>query len=161
VSRDSDRSNVEVFAADLLSPEIQGLISELNAELTDRYPEEGANHFRLDAQEVAPGRGRVFLARRGKAAIACGAVRLLDDRRTGEIKRMYVVPAERGLGVGARMLAALETAARELGANRLVLETGERQIEAIALYERAGFQRIARFGEYESSPLSICMEKLL
>jgi GNAT superfamily N-acetyltransferase len=51
--------------------------------------------------------------------------------------------------------------ARELGVARIVLETGERQPEAIALYEHCGFVKIPRFGEYTDSPLSICMEKTL
>jgi GNAT superfamily N-acetyltransferase len=77
----------------------------------------------------------------------------------GEIKRMYVCPAARGLGIGRAVLDALEAEARALGLTRLVLETGVRQPEAIALYERVGYARIAAFGEYVDSPLSVCMGK--
>jgi GNAT superfamily N-acetyltransferase len=78
-----------------------------------------------------------------------------------EIKRMYVVPAWRGRRVGAVILTALAAEACALGVSRLVLETGERQPEAIALYRRAGFTVIPRFGEYVDSALSLCMEKSL
>jgi ribosomal protein S18 acetylase RimI-like enzyme len=63
--------------------------------------------------------------------------------------------------VGRAILDALVAEARALGATRVVLETGVRQHEAMALYERAGFARIERFGEYVDSPLSICMARAL
>jgi putative acetyltransferase len=144
----------------LRAPEVQALIAALNAELEGRYPEDGANHFRLDEDEVAPGRGVVVAAYRGGEPVGCGAVRKIDET-TAELKRMYVAPAARGLGLGGRLLDALEHEARALGVTRLVLETGERQHEAIRLYERAGFARTERFGEYVGSPLSLCMEKRL
>lgn len=136
------------------------LIAALNLELTKQYPEEGATHFRLDADEVADGRGALLVARREGVAIACGAVRLLDAR-TAELKRMYVIPAARGEGVSRQLLAALEQEARQLGATRLVLETGVRQVAALRLYESSGFVHIERYGEYTLSPLSRCLEKQL
>jgi len=57
------------------------------------------------------------------------------------------------------VLRALEDEARRLEVGRIVLETGERQIEALALYRSSGFVRIPAFGEYVGSPLSVCMEK--
>jgi putative acetyltransferase len=134
------------------------LIRELNAELSARYPEDGACHFRLDPYEVGPGRGAFLVARIDGAPVACGAVRLIDPT-TGEVKRMYTRASVRGQGVARAVLAELARAARDLGASRLVLETGVRQPEAIALYERAGFTPIAPFGEYIDSPLSVCMAR--
>jgi GNAT superfamily N-acetyltransferase len=149
-----------VERADILSSEAQGLILRLNQELAAMYPEEGANHFRLDPAEVAPGRGGFFMARADEV-LGCGAVRLLDDGRA-EVKRMFVVPTARGRGVGRAILTALVDEARALGAASVVLETGIRQLEAIALYERAGFSRIAPWGEYiASAATSICMMKPL
>ena len=75
---------------------------------------------------------------------------------------MYVAPTARGKGIGRTILRELEAEARRLGACRLVLETGPRQPEAIAVYERAGFVRIPLFGEYLNTPhpdLSVCMAK--
>ena len=142
------------------SPVAQQLIAALNAELSARYPEAGANHFRLDPQEVAPGRGAFLVIREGERAIGCGAIRRLESG-AAEIKRMFVVPDRRGHGVGRQVLEALEEAARGLGANRLVLETGVRQPDAIALYRKCGFTVIPAFGEYIGSELSLCMSKTL
>jgi GNAT superfamily N-acetyltransferase len=149
-----------VGAASLESALARELIAALNAELSARYPEDGANHFRLDASEVGPGRGAFLVACVGGEPAGCGAVRRLEDG-VAEIKRMYVRPAQRGRGVGAVLLAALEAEARQLGARRLVLETGSRQPEALALYRRAGFGVVPAFGEYVDSPLSVFMAKEL
>ena len=136
------------------------LIMALNAELAHRYPEPGANHFRLDADEVMPGRGAFVIARTERTPLGCGAIRKMDAA-TAEIKRMYVVPKHRGLGVGHAILQKLEAVARDLGVTRIVLETGERQPESVLLYQRFGFVQIPWFGEYIGSPLSVCMEKTL
>jgi putative acetyltransferase len=154
----SAQGSLTIQRFDILAPEARTLIDALNAELSSRYPEPGANHFRLDPDEVADGRGAFLIASRTGMAIGCGAIRTIEDR-TGEIKRMYVSPEERGCRVGRALLAALEAEARALGMARLVLETGERQPEAIALYEREGFSRVEPFGEYVHSPLSVCMAK--
>jgi GNAT superfamily N-acetyltransferase len=155
----------EIRRALLADPIARTLIAALNAELLGRYPEEGATHSRLDPDEVASGRGAFVVAWRDHAAIGCGAVRRLDEDVAGvgaaELKRMYVVPSARGGGVGAAILAALEGVAQALGVTRLVLETGERQPEALALYRRTGFVEIPRFGAYVESALSVCMAKTL
>ncbi|HEY4370180.1 MAG TPA: GNAT family N-acetyltransferase [Steroidobacteraceae bacterium] len=143
------------------SPVVAELILALNAELEERYPEEGANHFRLDPAEVAPGRGVFLVAYADGVAAGCGAVRV-NGPGIAEIKRMFVVPAYRGRGIAGQVLAQLEVHARELGVRQLVLETGVRQPESIAVYRRAGFDEIPLFGEYLNSPLtSLCMGKWL
>ena len=142
------------------SPAVQALISALDAEIRERYPEENANFFRLDAGETAPGRGAFLVATVDGEVVGCGAVRRLNDT-DAEIKRMYVTPSSRGHGTGRALLAALEGEARSLGATRLVLETGERLFEAVALYERSGFTMIPPFNEYVGARLSLCMGKEL
>ena len=74
---------------------------------------------------------------------------------------MYVVPQRRGEGLSRHLLAALETAAADLGWNRLRLETGPLQVEAIGLYGRSGYVRIDPFGAYVGSADSLCFEKKL
>ena len=75
---------------------------------------------------------------------------------------MFVAPSQRGRGLGRAILDRLADEARMLGARRLVLETGTRQREALALYERAGFVPIPLFGEYVNSPAtSLCLAKEL
>jgi putative acetyltransferase len=160
MSEAADPGAVIVRRTDILSPAARALVEALNAELSGRYPEAGATHFRLDPDEVADGRGAFLVASRSGQPVGCGAVRRID-RRTGELKRMYVRPEERGRGVGRLLLDALEAEARALGLGRLVLETGVRQSEAMALYRRTGFSGIPPFGEYVGSPLSVCMAKEL
>lgn len=77
----------------------------------------------------------------------------------GELKRMYVRPETRGLGIGRRILEALEVHACGVGLTILRLETGVSQPEALALYERAGYCRCEAYGDYQPDPLSVFMEK--
>ena len=151
---------LEIRRADLLSPVVQQLICALNDELEALYPEEGANHFRLDPEEVADGRGAFLVAHIDGQPVGCGAVRRIEPT-VAEIKRMYVAPEARGRGVGRQVLLELEAEARRLGATRLVLETGPRQAEALALYRRAGFVEVPNFGEYVGCEFSVCMAKEL
>jgi GNAT superfamily N-acetyltransferase len=134
------------------------LIHALNAELSAQYPEVGATHFRLDPEEVEPERGAFLVAHAGGEAVGCGAIRRIDAD-TAEVKRMYVDPGARGRGIGRLMLTALEAEARRLGVRWIVLETGQRQTEALGLYASAGYLRIPAFGEYLASPLSVCFGK--
>lgn len=78
-----------------------------------------------------------------------------------ELKRMYVVPAHRGRGVSTALLAAAEDAARSRGVRRIVLQTGDRQPDAVRVYEREGYTRIPIFPPYERLTFSICMAKAL
>ena len=150
--------SIDIRRDDIRSSLAVSLILALNSELSSCYPEEGANHFRLEADEVAEGRGAFLVAYADGKPLGCGAIRRLDAD-TAEIKRIYVTPAARGRGVGRAILIALEAESRRLGVRQIVLETGERQPEALALYTGAGFARIPPFGEHIGSPLSVCMAK--
>ena len=165
-----DSEAVDIAPVILTSPVAVALIQALNSELAARYPEPGATHFRLDPDEVAPGAGVFVVARIGGRAVGCGALRCLREpalvrelgEAVGELKRMYVAPEMRGHGIGRALLARLEDEARALGLTRLVLETGTRQAEALALYRSAGYAAIPAYGEYAASPAtSVCLTKLL
>lgn len=93
--------------------------------------------------EMAPPHGSfvILSALANGSALACGGVRRLADGLC-EIKRMYVVPEARGLGLGRRLLDALEDEARRLGYARVRLDTGPRQAAARSIYEGAGYRRI-------------------
>jgi len=93
-------------------------------------------------------------------AIGCGGVCRFDGTRA-ELKRMYVVPEARGRGLGRLLLVELEAEARRLGYARIVLETGDRQPEALGLYASAGYERIPCYGIYATRALSMCFEKTL
>jgi GNAT superfamily N-acetyltransferase len=78
-----------------------------------------------------------------------------------EIKRMFVDAKVRGNGIGRRLLAAAERRATELGTHRLVLQTGDRQPDAVALYSRTGYSPIPVYAPYEALTFSHCFEKHL
>lgn len=90
----------------------------------------------------------------------CGGIKIFPDDY-GEVKRMWVRPQFRGLGLGKAMLNYLAEYARSHQLNLLRLETGIYEIEAIGLYERFGFQRRTPFGEYKEDPLSVYFEKTI
>jgi GNAT superfamily N-acetyltransferase len=143
----------------------QRLVAEVQAEYVVRYGSEDATP--LDSAELDPPGGAFFVAYRDGEPVATGAWRLRDDvevygtRRTAEVKRMYVAPSARGLGVARRLLARLEMTATAVGAEAMILETGTAQPEAMALYESSGYARIENFGHYKWSPQNRCYGRRL
>ncbi len=126
--------------------------------MTALYPAE-SNHL-VDAEALAT-EGVVFLvARRAGKAMGTVSYRPLDDRHA-EMKRMFVDASARGLGLGRRLLVALEAEARTRGVRRISLETGISQPEAIGLYRAAGYVDCAPFADYRPDPLSLFMTKAL
>ena len=142
------------------SDDARRLIAGLDAGLAAIYPPAQRFGPNLKPEHLEGGRGTFLVARDSGLAVGCGAIRLLDAT-SAEVKRMYVEPEQRGKGIGRSVLASLEAAARSMGVQRLVLETGDEQDAAIALYRRAGFTPIECWGEYASSPTSVCFEKLV
>jgi ribosomal protein S18 acetylase RimI-like enzyme len=142
----------------LSNPAATGLITALNTELRGRYPNPVDCHFDLTAEEVTPGRGAFVVASEGGVDVGCGAVRLIGEG-LAELKRLYVTPACRQRGIASTVLAFLESEARALCATRIVLETGVHSPDGLALYRRAGYKEIEKFGPYVDSLVSICMGK--
>ena len=139
-------------------PSAQLLIPQVQQEYVVRYG--GPDTTPVDAAEFAPPRGRFLVGYIDVEPVAMGGIRRLDDD-TAEIKRMFVAPQWRGRGLSRLVLARLEELAADLGASRVVLETGLRQPEAMALYASAGYHRIAGFGHYRDEPLSASFAKVL
>jgi len=141
-----------------LPPALQ-LLAELDADLfRHEYPPESRHAFSV---EKLLREGVVFFLTRFKNELAgCGGLKIYPGEY-GEVKRMYVRPAFRGLGLGKAMLDHLGQYAQKRGLERLRLETGIYQVEAIGLYERYGFRRRPPFGEYRVDPLSLYFEKSL
>ena len=132
------------------------LISELEAHLDPLYPTTSRHGYSIEKlmeQGVA-----FFVMRQDGIAAGCGGIELFGTEY-GEVKRMYVRPQFRGLGLAKLMLDHLAAYARQHNIHLLRLETGIHQKEAIALYERMGFQRIPPFGTYKEDPLSRFYEK--
>ena len=139
------------------SPDAFALVEELEAHLASRYPAESRHGFsvrRLVDEGVV-----FFVARSEGEPAGCGGILFLaDEGGYGEVKRMYVRPGHRGEGVGRRVLERLLDEARSRGIRLVRLETGIDQVEAIGLYESAGFRRCPPFGPYRDDPLSPCYE---
>jgi len=151
---------VTIAAEDFESDDARRLISELDGGLAQLYTPEQRFGPNFKADQIAGGRGTFLIARLDGRAVGCGAIRLLDET-TAEVKRMYVEPELRGQSLGRMVLDALELRARELGVRRLVLETGVHQHAAIALYTHAGFKQCDCWGEYTTSPTSVCYQKAI
>jgi GNAT superfamily N-acetyltransferase len=153
-----------ISSEDLYAPESQQLINELNEFLDGLYPPED-NFFDLPVVDA------FFVARTSAGeALGCSALRELNaddlgdavsEHRTAEIKRMYVREQARRTGLGRAMLTRLEEEAWRLGFTRLVLETGNRQPEAIRLYQTHGYTQIPLFGQYVTSGTSVCYQKFI
>ena len=139
--------------------DVARLRDEQQAELAEMYDGEADIEPVLPPEEML---ATVALSVDGEV-VACGSLR--DAARYGdgygELKRMYVLPRHRGRGLARRVLDALERIAEERGLRRLILETGERQVAAIALYRSAGYRRIPPFGPYDEREISVCYARWL
>ncbi|NMG09400.1 GNAT family N-acetyltransferase [Brasilonema sp. UFV-L1] len=138
------------------------LIEQLSTELAKRYEEDidkGKAAFELSEMDM-PGAAFV-IARLDRQPIGCGAIRAFDEEGVAEVKRMFVIPTMRGRGISKQILAKLEDTARSFGYTATILETGTRQPEAMALYEKAGYKRCHCWGKYINSSWSICDRKQL
>jgi GNAT superfamily N-acetyltransferase len=134
------------------------LIRELDEYLEPLYPRESRHG--LSVEQLLHEAVAFFVMRHDGMPAGCGGVKLFGTAY-GEIKRMYVRPQFRGLGLGKLMLQHVADYARQHGVTVLRLETGIYQPEAIGLYERCGFRRVAPFGDYRDDPLSLFYEKHL
>ena len=132
------------------------MIEALDEQMTALYPPD-SNHL-LDVTALSDPAVTFLVVRDGREAIGCGAL-VRDPRGWGGGKRMYVRPDRRGRGIGKRVLAELETIAREASLPLLRLETGIHNADAVALYRGAGFTECPAFGDYAPDPLSVFMEK--
>jgi GNAT superfamily N-acetyltransferase len=139
--------------ADLAEPSVRALLVDVLDELSERYGGSGDDTPISDDDFTAPN-GAFFVAEDAGKLVGCAGWRRHGD--DAELKRMFTAKAARGQGLGRRLLATIEESARQAGSARLILETGDKQPEAINLYESAGYTRIEDFGYYagESGVLS-------
>ena len=133
------------------------LVAQLDQELWDRYPDIQAQYAPNNKVENIR---TAIIAYDGDKPVGIGCFRPIDQKTT-EIKRMFVLPEYRGKGIAASILAALEDWAKELLFTRTVLESGNRQPEALHLYEKSGYRLIENYGPYEGMDTSVCMEKII
>ena len=137
-------------------PVVQVLVEEVQQEYVVRYG--GPDGAPMEDTMFDPPVGAFFVAYLDDEPVATGAWRFREDltalggTRTAEIKRMYVRAGARRGGIARAVLAHLEATAADGGAEAMVLETGLRQPEAIALYESSGYEPVPAFGHYKDYP---------
>lgn len=142
-------SEIEIRAVRFDAPVAQQLIQAALADLGARYGGTG-DDTPVDATEFESPDGAFLVAYLAGEPVGCGGWRS-HGADTAELKRMYTAPAARGRGVARTVLAAVERSAREQGRKRVVLECGDKQPEAIAMYSSAGYERIPNFGFYKDA----------
>ena len=152
-------TDLQVVRVPITHPDAQALIEAVQAEYVARYG--GQDESPVDPADFEDPQGRFYVGYLDGTPVATGAwrrssVRALGAEVTAEVKRMYVVPAAQRRGVARRMLVHLEATAAEAGIEAMVLETGMKQPEAIALYTSSGYEPIPGFGHYRGSELSRC-----
>lgn len=139
---------VTIESADPAGADARACIDAYLRELDERF-ETGFDASvgpSADPQELVPPSGVLLLARLDDAALACGALKVIGPG-IGEIKRMWVSPNARGLGIAQRLLDALEAQARDMRLATLRLDTNRTLTEARALYARNGYREIARYND--------------
>jgi GNAT superfamily N-acetyltransferase len=119
--------------------------SELNTRFLGGF-DARAGGTSTDAEQLRAPSGAFVVMRADLSVIGCGGVQRLDDS-TGEMKRMWVDSTWRGVGLGRKLLTHLELQALGLGYSRVVLDTNGTLVEAVAMYERCGYDRIERYND--------------
>ncbi len=157
MERDYHEPMPTLLRTDSRNHDFQLLVRLLDADLALR---DGADHAYYAQFNKIDMIQHAVVAYLEQQAVGCGAFKPFAENSV-EIKRMYVRPEWRGQGIAQQVLAELETWAREIGKTHCVLETGQKQPEAIRLYQHSGYERIPNYGQYIGIENSVCMQKRL
>jgi GNAT superfamily N-acetyltransferase len=149
-------TSAELRAVGYADPLARHLVERVQQEYVVRYG--GRDAAVVDPAEFSPPLGLFLVAEVDGVAAACGGWRAHGEGVV-ELKRMYVEPVFRRRGVAALVLAELERTAAAAGHRHLVLNSGDRQPEALALYARAGYTPVAGYGVYAGSPGAVFLGK--
>ena len=148
---------ITIVEVDPRRPEIARMIAELDRLMTSLYPVE--NTFLVSPEDLAETGSTFIAAYVDGVASGCAAI-MLRGQDYAEVKRVFVAPNARGLGLARRLLARLEERALSAGITMLRLETGDHQPDALSLFQSLGFEICEHFGDYpEHAPHSVFMEK--
>jgi DNA-binding MarR family transcriptional regulator/GNAT superfamily N-acetyltransferase len=141
-------SSITIEPEDPSTDDARWCIEQYFAELEQRFDGgfDPARSIPADAAELTPPSGLQLVARRREQPLGCGALKLHGDE-PAELKRMWVSPEARGLGLGRRLLRELEQRAADAGARAVRLETNGSLTEAIALYRASGYDEVAPFND--------------
>ena len=151
-------ASVVINAADPRTDDARRLVGELDDYLATLYPPE--TNILLDIEALADPRMRIFLLHLDGEPVGCGGIWLHDDY--AEVKRFYVIPSARGMGLARAIMARLDDEARAVGMKIIRLEVGVSQPAALGLYHALGYIQRGPFGDYPTDdPRSVFMEKAL
>jgi putative acetyltransferase len=148
--------NVDIRLEDPRQPDVQALFGQSDDYFRSLYPIESIH---LVSADVLATHRAVFLTARRNGELLGSIALLVIAPGHAEMKRMFVRPEARGIGLGRRLLNALEEIARHRSITRMSLETGIKETEAIGLYRTSGYRDCPPFGDYKHDPLSLFMTK--
>ena len=146
---------IKVVATTSENPDFVSLIKTFDSFLWERYPELKANYWGNNVIEFNP---NVILVYANDQPVGCGCFKKYKAK-TAELKRMFVLPQARGLGLAQLIIKELEIKANQQGFETLILETLYKQVEAISLYQKVGFEIVENYEPYVGLTNSICMSK--
>ncbi|MEG0188021.1 GNAT family N-acetyltransferase [Algoriella sp.] len=150
-------NNPKIIRTNSNNIDFQELVKELDADLKIRDGEEHAFFAQYNKIDLI---NHVVVAYMNDEAVGCGAIKQYDDD-TMEVKRMFVKPTNRGNGIATMVLKEVENWTKELDFSKCILETGIKQPEAIALYQKNNYTQIPNYEQYEAVESSVCFEKTL
>jgi GNAT superfamily N-acetyltransferase len=156
MSTSAERRTVQLRVVGYADPVAQHLVERVQQEYVLRYG--GRDAAVVDPAEFSAPLGLFLVAEVSDAAAGCGGWRAHEEG-VAELKRMYVEPGFRRRGIAALLLGELERTAAEAGHRRLLLNSGERQPEALALYASRGYTPVAGYGVYAGSPGAVFLGK--
>ena len=148
---------IEIKRTSSSETDFQHLVSELDGELSKRNGE--TNEFFAQYNKIDQIKN-VIIATIDNKPVGCGAIKAYDSD-TMEIKRMFVPIEMRGKGIAVHILKNLEKWAKEMNYSKCILETGNKMLEAIRLYEKSNYKIIPNYGQYNGIEDSICFKKHL
>lgn len=148
-------TQTKYFRFDSLNKDYKMLMQSFDAELRETY---GTHQDEADKQNVFEEAINIVLVAYNERIVGCGGYKPHHEN-TAEIKRVYVLPEYRGKGIGIGLMDEIEQWAKEDGFKHLILETGDQQHEAIALYRKIGYYDIPKYVPYLDSPVSVCLKK--
>lgn len=146
---------IKIIRTNSDNPDFTGLVKRLDVYLAEK---DGDDHSFYDQFNKLDKIKYVVVAYENDNPVGCGAIKEYAPY-TMEIKRMYTSPESRGKGIATKILTELEMMATEIGCEKCILETGKRQTEAIALYQKTGYTQIPNYGQYAGIENSLCFEK--
>ena len=149
--------SLTIKTGDPRNPAVIKLLDQSHALMNRLFPTDGCHYLKLN--ELCVPEITFLIVYDGQQIIGCGA--LLNRNTYGEVKSMFVDPESRGKGAGDLLVKQLVNCARDANLPLLRLETGDKLVAAIKLYEKHNFSRRGPFGSYTSHPDSTFMERPL